>query len=256
MATKLNKVLVNVDQSDKDKGGFSDEEKATARANIGAISRDEVPTAVQSDWTQSNSSKIDYIKNKPVSKGDREHPVYIDANGAFQYVNKLIWSYNYNLDNSPLRITLTSDHFQNGYYEFPFSLGETGLKLGETGCLLMFKGTQVCQQYTPVTWNKACSLYMVSHDETEDPRFLLDSNVQTVLLTTDVESFAETPAGNSGGWWYGIKAQGLTYSNNGSYFDLRLRVPIVEGDSVGSEKELKGRFNVTIIGILPDDSIG
>lgn len=40
MATKLNKVLVNVDQSDKDNGGFSDEEKAVARANIGAISKD------------------------------------------------------------------------------------------------------------------------------------------------------------------------------------------------------------------------
>lgn len=244
MATKLNKVLVNVDQSDKDKGGFTDDEKATARANIGAISIDDVPTAVQSNWTQSNTTEIDYIKNKPVSKGDREHPVYIDANGAFQYVNKLIWSYNYNLDNSPLRITLTSDHFQNGYYEFPFSLGETGLNLGETGCFLMFKGTQVCQQYKPVTWNKECSLYMVKHDETENPRFLLDSKV---------ESFAETPAGND--WWYGIKAHGLTYSNNIARFDLRLRVPIVEGDSVGSEKELKGRFNVTIIGILLGDTI-
>lgn len=252
MATKLNKVLVNVDQSDEDKGGFSDEEKATARANIGAISINEVPTAVQSDWTQSDSSKIDYIKNKPVSKGDREHPVYIDANGNFRYVKKLIWSYNYNLDNSPLRVTLTEENLQKGYFEFEFPLAEAGLRLGETGCFLMFKGTQVCQQYTPVTWNKACSLYMVGH-VTEDPRFLLDSDVQTVLLDSNVVSFAETPAGS--GWWYGIKAQGLTYSNNGSYFDLRLRVPTVEGDAVGSEKELEGRFNVTIIGILPDDSI-
>lgn len=243
--TKLNKVLVNVDQSDKDKGGFSDEEKAIARANIGAISIDDVPTAVQSNWTQSNTTKIDYIKNKPVSKGDREHPVYIDANGNFRYVNKLIWSYNYNLNNSPLRITLTEKDLQNGYYEFPFSLGEAGLELGETGCFLMFKGTQVCQQYQPVTWNKECSLYMVNH-ETEDPRFLLDSKV---------ESFAETIAGSSGGWWYGIKAHGLTYSNNVSYFDLRLRVPTVEGDAVDSVKELKGNFNVTIIGMLPNDII-
>jgi len=244
MATKLNKVLVNVDQSDKDKGGFTDDEKATARANIGAISKDEVPTAVQSNWTQSDTSKIDYIKNKPVSKGDNEHPVYIDANGNFRYVNKLIWSYNYNLDNSPLRITLTEEDLRNGYYEFPFTLGEAGLELGDTGCFLMFKGTQVCQQYKPVTWNKACSLYMVKHDESENPRFLLDSNV---------ESFAETPAGND--WWYGIKAHGLTYSHNVASFDLRLRVPTVESDAVGSVKELKGRFNVTIIGILPGDTI-
>lgn len=242
--TKLNKVLVNVDQRDKDKGGFSDEEKATARANIGAISKDEVLAAVQSDWTQSDSSKIDYIKNKPVSKGDREHPVYIDAKGNFRYVNKLIWSYNYNLNDSPLRITLTEKDLQNGYYEFPFSLGEAGLELGNTACFLMFKGTQVCQQYKPVTWNKACSLYMVSHDGTENPRFLLDSNV---------ESFAEIAAGND--WWYGIKAHGLTYSHNVTNFDLRLRVPTVEGDAVGSEKELKGRFNVTIIGMLPNDII-
>ena len=245
MATKLNKVLVNVDQSDKDKGGFTDSEKATARANIGAISIDEVPTATQSDWTQTDSSKIDYIKNKPLSKGDSEHPVYIDANGNFVYVKKLIWSYNYNLDGLPLRVTLTSDDLENGYYEFPFSLGDTGLELGKTGCFLMFKGTQVCQQYTPVTWNKECSLYMVSH-ETENPRFLLDSKV---------ESFAETIAGSSGGWWYGIKAHGLTYSNNVASFDLRLRVPTVEGDDVGAEKELKGKFNVTIIGILPGDII-
>lgn len=245
MATKLNKVLVNVDQSDKDKGGFTDLEKATARANIGAISIDEVPTAVQSNWTQSDSTKIDYIKNKPVSKGDREHPVYIDANGNFRYVNKLIWSYNYNLDNSPLSITLTADDLQNGYFEFAFPLTESGLKLGETGCFLMFKGTQVCQQHTPVTWNKECSLYMVGH-ETENPRYLLDSKV---------ESFTETPAGSSGGWWYGIKAYGLTYSNNVSSFDLRLRVPTVEGDAEGSVKELEGKFNVTIIGILPNDII-
>ena len=243
MAPRLNKVLVNVDQSDEDKGGFTDAEKAIARANIGAISIDEVPTAVQSDWTQSNASKIDYIKNKPVSKGDREHPVYIDENGNFKYVNKLIWSYNYNLNDSPLRITLTAEDLQNEYFEFPFSLGEAGLELGKTGCFLIFKGTQVCQQYKPVTWNKECSLYMVDH-ETEDPRFLLDSKV---------ESFAETPAGND--WWYGIKAHGLTYSNNVANFDLRLRVPTVEGDAVGSEKELKGMFNVTIIGMLPNDII-
>lgn len=240
--TKLNKVAT-FDQSDKDKGGFSDEEKAIARANIGAISIDEVPTAVQSNWTQSNASKIDYIKNKPVSKGDREHPVYIDANGNFQYVNKLIWSYNYNLNDSPLRITLTAEHLQNGYFEFPFSLGEAGLEFGGTGCFLMFKGTQVCQQHTPVTWDKKCSLYMVGHG-TENPRFLLDSNVV---------SFAETTAGS--GWWYGIKAYGLTYSNNVAHFDLRLRVPTVEGDAVGSEKELEGKFNVTIIGMLPNDII-
>lgn len=51
MNTKLNKISVSLDQSDSEKGGFTDEEKAIARANIGAISIDEVPTAVQSNWT-------------------------------------------------------------------------------------------------------------------------------------------------------------------------------------------------------------
>ena len=248
MATKLNKVLVNVDQSDKDKGGFTDSEKAQARANIGAISIDEVPTAVQSNWTQSDSSKIDYIKNKPVSKGDSDHPVYIDESGKFRTSPKLVWSYEYKAQ----IIQLTQTDINNKYFEFSFPLGESGLQIANTNCLLLFKGAWVTQQYTPITWNKQCSLYMVDHNN-EDPRMLLSNNVET---------YASSPAGNS--WWYDIKAYGITYNNNGSKLDIRLRVPILdtENPQVGDEKVLGDntagsptKFNITIFGKLPYDDI-
>ena len=41
--SKLNKVCVNIDQTDPNNGGFTDSEKAQARANIGATGASDLP---------------------------------------------------------------------------------------------------------------------------------------------------------------------------------------------------------------------
>ena len=57
---RIEKVLANVDQ------GLSSDEQAKARQNIGAAAAGDVPAAqVQSDWTQTDTSAVDFIKNKP-----------------------------------------------------------------------------------------------------------------------------------------------------------------------------------------------
>ena len=43
---------------------LTDEQKAQARTNIGAVSVDEVPKQVQSDWNQNDKKQLDYVKNR------------------------------------------------------------------------------------------------------------------------------------------------------------------------------------------------
>jgi hypothetical protein len=112
---KINTVLYDIDQS----SDTSDAQKATARANIGAqaeltagdnieidpetntISSTSDPQ-VQADWTQTDDSEVDYIKNKPnipvihttenpvlVDKIDNV-AIYADRAERDQYGNKLI----------------------------------------------------------------------------------------------------------------------------------------------------------------------
>lgn len=57
---KQTKVAANFQQD------FSEPEKAQARANIGAAAASDIPAApVQSDWTETNTSSLAYIQNKP-----------------------------------------------------------------------------------------------------------------------------------------------------------------------------------------------
>lgn len=70
-------IMLPITTADKVDGAVSfyeqeltEEEKAQARANIGAISADEVPESggseqIQSDYDQNDSSAMDYIKNRP-----------------------------------------------------------------------------------------------------------------------------------------------------------------------------------------------
>lgn len=44
---------------------LTEEQKARARYNIGAISEDGVPKQVQTDWNQKDNTAADYLKNKP-----------------------------------------------------------------------------------------------------------------------------------------------------------------------------------------------
>ena len=48
---------------------LTDEQKAQARANIGAVSVGEVPEQVQTDWNQNDNTAADYLKNKPFGEG-------------------------------------------------------------------------------------------------------------------------------------------------------------------------------------------
>lgn len=76
--SKLNKLVYNIDQSDPEKGGFTDAEKAQLRKNIGAASEDDIPTIdrTQPDWNESDASKIAYIKNKPIEILKWEEPTF------------------------------------------------------------------------------------------------------------------------------------------------------------------------------------
>ena len=47
---KMNKVCVNLDQSNSDNGGFTDAEKAQARTNIGALGQSDVTTVNRYNW--------------------------------------------------------------------------------------------------------------------------------------------------------------------------------------------------------------
>lgn len=70
-------IMLPITTADKVDGAVSfyeqeltEEEKAQARANIGAISADEVPESggaeqVQSDYDQNDSTAVDFIKNRP-----------------------------------------------------------------------------------------------------------------------------------------------------------------------------------------------
>lgn len=62
---KLNKVCVNIDQSNPSDGGFTDAEKAQARTNIGAIGQSEIDmvTANRYNWSSpSVPNSVDEIK--------------------------------------------------------------------------------------------------------------------------------------------------------------------------------------------------
>lgn len=48
---------------------LTDEQKAQARANIGAVSVGEVPEQVQTDWDQKDDTAADYLKNRPFGEG-------------------------------------------------------------------------------------------------------------------------------------------------------------------------------------------
>ena len=48
---------------------LTDEQKAQARTNIGAVSVDEVPKQAQTDWDQKDDTAADYLKNRPFGEG-------------------------------------------------------------------------------------------------------------------------------------------------------------------------------------------
>lgn len=56
---------------------LTDEQKAQARANIGAVSVGEVPKQVQADWNQNNKKQLDYVKN-------RTHYTYIAHDSGYR----------------------------------------------------------------------------------------------------------------------------------------------------------------------------
>lgn len=60
---KLNKVCVNIDQSNSANGGFTDDEKAQARTNIGALGQSDVVTANRYNWSSPTvPNSVDEIK--------------------------------------------------------------------------------------------------------------------------------------------------------------------------------------------------
>lgn len=60
---KLNKVCVNIDQSNTNNGGFTDAEKAQARTNIGALGQSDVVIANRYNWSSpSVPNSVDEIK--------------------------------------------------------------------------------------------------------------------------------------------------------------------------------------------------
>lgn len=58
---KLNKVCVNIDQSNPDNNGFTDAEKAQARTNIGALGSNDVLTAERTRWDSATPTDVEAI---------------------------------------------------------------------------------------------------------------------------------------------------------------------------------------------------
>ena len=172
--------------------------------------------------------------------GDHLHHTFIgvDSNGnaKFGRAERLFWEWTFRNPS----VIATSDDISNGYVDFVFPLGETGMRIGENGNLITIKGFDIP---------------MGNILNGKQLTFLLrgSSGSPTIILDSGFSTYTESVVNNY--QWKAFKSFGLTSDRNVSYFNAVLRVPIASSTEPGTEIEFDANITVSMFGVASNDTI-
>jgi hypothetical protein len=172
--------------------------------------------------------------------GDHLHHTFIsvdsDGNARFGRAERLFWEWTFRNPS----VIATSEDISNGYVDFVFPLGETGMQICENGNLIMIKGFD---------------LQMGNILNGKQLTFLLrgTSGSPTIILDSGFSTYTESIVNNY--QWKAFKSFGLTSNRNVSHFNAVLRVPIESSTEPGTEIDFAANITVSMFGVASNDTI-
>ena len=172
--------------------------------------------------------------------GDHLHHAFIsvDSNGnaTFGRAERLFWEWTFIHPS----VTATSEDISNGYVDFVFPLGETGMRICENGNLITIKGFELAQGNIL----NGKQLTFLLRGTSGSPTIILDSGFST---------YTESIVNNY--QWKAFKSFGLTSNRNVSHFNAVLRVPIESSTEPGTEIEFEATITISMFGVASNDTI-
>jgi len=172
--------------------------------------------------------------------GDHLHHTFIsvdsDGNARFGRAKRLFWEWTFRNPS----VIATSTDISNGYVDFVFPLGETGMQICENGNLITIKGSD---------------LQMGNILNGKQLTFLLrgTSGSPTIILDSGFSTYTESIVNNY--QWKAFKSFGLTSNRNVSHFNAVLRVPIDSSTEPDTEIKFNAYITVSMFGVASNDTI-